>query len=186
MAIRFVCSACRQPIEVDDEMANQAVTCPYCRTAVDVPAASTLDAGATTPPEPADYAGPEEPLPRKTSPLGWIALACVVVFVLSSAYFILVLASLMKGLDPNAMPPEELQQIVEERMKSKPGIQIIGYLGACVVPAIGIVCAIVALAKRNRPRWPAIVALSLLGLFAVLMCLGVAIKMSAALSQAGP
>lgn len=43
MAIRFQCAACSQPIEVDDEWASKAVTCPYCRKAVTAPAESTLD-----------------------------------------------------------------------------------------------------------------------------------------------
>jgi len=43
MAIRFQCAACSQPIEVDDEWASKAVTCPYCRKAVTAPPESTLD-----------------------------------------------------------------------------------------------------------------------------------------------
>ena len=37
MSIQFLCSACGQPIEVDDDMANLTVTCPYCRNSVIVP-----------------------------------------------------------------------------------------------------------------------------------------------------
>ena len=42
MAIRFQCSSCSQPIEVDDEWASKAVACPYCRTTITAPAESTI------------------------------------------------------------------------------------------------------------------------------------------------
>ncbi len=45
MAIQFACPACQQPIEVDDEWANQTVSCPYCRRIVRAPAQSTLQFG---------------------------------------------------------------------------------------------------------------------------------------------
>ena len=43
MAIQFMCSACSQPIEVDDEWASRLVACPYCRKTVTAPAASQLE-----------------------------------------------------------------------------------------------------------------------------------------------
>jgi hypothetical protein len=49
MAIRFQCSACSQPIEIDDEWGEKAVACPYCRNTVTAPAESTLDDLATIP-----------------------------------------------------------------------------------------------------------------------------------------
>jgi hypothetical protein len=42
MAIRFQCASCRQPIEVDDELAQRLVACPYCRKTITAPAESTL------------------------------------------------------------------------------------------------------------------------------------------------
>lgn len=42
MAIQFACPACQQPIEVDDEWANQTVSCPYCRRVVRAPGQSTF------------------------------------------------------------------------------------------------------------------------------------------------
>jgi hypothetical protein len=45
MAIQFACPACQQPIEVDDEWADQTVSCPYCRRVVRAPAQSTLQIG---------------------------------------------------------------------------------------------------------------------------------------------
>lgn len=42
MAIQFRCAACQQPIEVDDQYANQSAECPYCRKVITVPGISTL------------------------------------------------------------------------------------------------------------------------------------------------
>lgn len=42
MAIRFLCAACSQPIEVDDGWASRLVACPYCRKTVTAPSQSTL------------------------------------------------------------------------------------------------------------------------------------------------
>ncbi len=42
MAIRFQCSSCSQPIEVDDEWATKVVACPYCRNTIIAPAESTV------------------------------------------------------------------------------------------------------------------------------------------------
>ena len=42
MVVRFQCSCCSQPIEVDDEWASKPVVCPYCRKTVTAPTESTL------------------------------------------------------------------------------------------------------------------------------------------------
>lgn len=194
MAIQFTCPACGQPIEVDDEMANRAVTCPYCRKVGTAPATSTLDASATPPA--ADTVGTEAAgtLPyagaaptRKASPLGWISLGCVVVSILCLVYFTTAIGSMMQDLNPEPATPEEgkeLQRIMQERMQSRPGLIIIGIAGACALPLTGVVCAIVTLARRSRPRWPAIVALSLVGAAILLSCAG--IIMRGGMSPPGP
>ena len=46
MVIRFQCSACSRPIEVDDEWGGKPVACPYCAETVTAPRESTLDEGA--------------------------------------------------------------------------------------------------------------------------------------------
>lgn len=43
MTIRFLCSACGQPIEIDDEWSLKPVACPYCRKTITAPAESRFD-----------------------------------------------------------------------------------------------------------------------------------------------
>ncbi len=45
MAIRFICPACRQPLEIDDAWGGQSVACPYCRRVVTAPQTNTWPAG---------------------------------------------------------------------------------------------------------------------------------------------
>lgn len=195
MAIQFTCTACGQPIEVDDEMADQAVTCLYCQKVVTTPAMSTLEGGAAAQAaatvEPGEVAipvyAPDAP-PPKTGLLGWIALACIVVSVLCLMYVGLVARSMMEGMDLKPETPqeiEEFQKAVQERMQSRPSLLVLSPLGSCVFPLAGVVCAIIALVKGYRPRWPAIVALCLVGGIVVLGCAGFLIGSAASSPFAG-
>ncbi|MBN2563007.1 MAG: hypothetical protein JXQ75_18950 [Phycisphaerae bacterium] len=198
MAIQFLCTACGQPIEVDDEMANQAVTCPYCRRVVTTPATTTLRAGDAPPASGTAGPGEEGAVPGavvgaaqrpKSSLLGWISLGCVVVSVLCLIYVAVVTTSMLQGLNLQPTTPDEvkeMQRILKERAQSKPGFQAIAVGGSCVVPLAGVVCAIVALAKGSRPRWPAILGLVLLAGLVVLSCLGALLQMMSGPGQAGP
>jgi len=70
MAIQFRCVGCGQPIEVDDELADQQVTCPFCKSAQTVPSESTLE--ASSPPPPAEEpAGPPSSAPAPPPAGGW-------------------------------------------------------------------------------------------------------------------
>ncbi len=167
-----------------------SVTCPYCRKAVAAPAASTLAAGAAPPA--AGTAAPDgeavlpyagTALPTKSGPLGWIALGCVVICLLCMVYSTFAVQSMMADLDPGSMTPqeaEEFQAILKERVQSKPELMIVSVVGSCVLPLAGVVCAIIALVKGYRPRWPAIVALVLLGGVAVLVCAAVLLQITSA------
>jgi hypothetical protein len=87
MAIQFFCVACRQPIEVDDNMANQAVTCPYCRA------------------------------PQGRNTLSWASLGCVVASFAIIAILTGVGISIARGIDPNTPPQEIGKKINEELQK---------------------------------------------------------------------
>ena len=41
MSIQFLCPACSQPIEIDDEWSARPVACPYCRKTITAPESST-------------------------------------------------------------------------------------------------------------------------------------------------
>jgi hypothetical protein len=194
MAIQFLCSACGQPVEVDDDMANLTVTCPYCRKVVTTPTQSTLtarpDATAVGPlppgigPVPQPFAPVLTPPPRR-SVLGWVALACSAGCILASMYAAVTAYSLVKDLDPKTLQTPDGQKIIQERLQGRRDVQIAGTLGPCVFPLAGMVCAIIALAIGARPRWPAITALCLLGAMILVSCAGIMIQAAAARSAAG-
>jgi hypothetical protein len=187
MAIQFLCSACGQPIEVDDNMANLTVTCPYCRKVVLTPTQSNLSARPdVTPPgavpgTPPDTATPFSSVPPvPTQPpgrgvLGYLALVLMVIAVVSGVLFSISWASVTQGIDPN-MKPEELNKLLVERMQQMPRHQLAGFYGSClctlVTPIVALVLAIIALVKRSRPRWPAITALCVFGAGIVVSCAG--------------
>ncbi len=210
MAIQFVCGACGQPIEVDDEAAGQAVTCPYCYKVTTTPTANELASGKptggsadeTAPAGPSDAAAggvssaalgeQVEPMPQagepdqtpKRSVLGWIALASIVLSIICVTYAILTAISMTQDLHgQQPKTPEqmaELQRIVQQRMASKPSLTVIGLAGICVLPLVAVVLAVIALFKRSRPRWPAITTLVLVGLLVVAACGGMIFQAVAA------
>ncbi|HKQ47467.1 MAG TPA: hypothetical protein VJZ71_05320 [Phycisphaerae bacterium] len=177
MAIQFFCVACRQPIEVDDEMANLTVTCPYCRKVVTAPAV-TEGVMLENPPvaSPSGTGGLPGTMPyAPTRPSGtniwsWISLGCVSFSLIVLAVLLGLFASLAKGLGANPTP-QEMSKFFAEEISKRPGIQALGMAGICFTPILGLVAGIVALVRRTPPRWPAVIALAVSGLFILLLCL---------------
>lgn len=206
MAIQFFCPSCGQPIEVDDEMANQPVACPYCRATATTPAATDPSVKSSAPQAgegdiaglpSAEIAGTPggSPLLQEKEPprskLGWIALACA---CLAIACIYLTgdgfspITQFVQDLDPNISDEEKSSLIEAETTKliqEHPWLIIVGILGVCALPVACIVFAIIALVKKARPRWPAIVALVLPPvLLVLLMCVGFAQKAASPAGQA--
>jgi len=191
MAIQFRCTSCGQPIEVDDDMAGKAVTCPYCSKVATTPAETDMSVRADAPP--AGMPGAEGSPPYAVSPppkpsiLPWLALGCVALSVLLIIYTAIGVASLTEDLNMLSKTQEEaevLEKTIEERMRTRPDLSITSILGICALPVLGVILAIVALVKRSRPRWPSITALCLLGFAIVGGCVVVVMRMSA-MSAAG-
>ncbi len=210
MAIQFFCTACGQPIEVDDNMANLAVTCPYCRKTVMTPPRSDL----TNRPRPtAPVPGPDEfqvtatgPTVLPTGPMGptavlpsaltpppprtiagWLSLACMLLAVVITIYGSAATARLVQDLRPESLTPDrqaEFQGKIAERFRARPGLAFTLLLGICLLPVAAVVLAVAALVAGGRPRWPAITTLAILGLGIVLSCAGLVIQRSA--MQGGP
>lgn len=198
MAVQFACRQCGQPIEVDDDLAGQTVTCPYCLKVVTTPRTSTLppspatttatDGPAGRPVEAAMEYATEAPPPRRSraSVCGWVSLATIIVAGLSLLYVIAVLASIVRGLDPQLKTQQDVQEFqkaLQEEVETRPGVMVLAVAGACVLPLAGVVCAIIALAARAQPRWPAILALGLVGFLILLSCAGALMQ---AMSRAPP
>lgn len=182
MAIQFFCSGCGQPIEVDDNLANLAVTCPYCRKVVTTPAATTLAAAPTVPVTPFSPAAVPEPPPyaavaasRKKAVLGWIAFACALLMIAFSSYTLQAFGSLTQGLNlqpKGQQETEDFKKTLKERAQDSPGLQIGVCAGWGFFPLAAVVCGIIGLVRREQPRWPAIASLVLFGLAIALNCMG--------------
>lgn len=200
MAIQFLCSSCRQPIEVDDDAANQPVTCPYCRQVTQVPAVSDPTVAAarasappppppsftplpSTSPESVAYGPAPIPVPQleQGNKLSWasfvVAIVSVICFIGIFGYILSVAAT----LPPNPTP-EQMNAVVRERTAG-PATQAIAILGMCVLPVIGVGLGIAALVKRTKPLWPAIVAMVIFSGFVLLSCAGVVVGASSAAAK---
>ena len=150
MAIQFFCVACRQPIEVDDVMANQTVTRPYCRSRT-APAATDATFRdnppiARTPrdrrrPPPLPYAVEMPSGPNRWS---W-ASACLHIHNhdlfgdLHRRCPYHCLASLPKDANP-----QQTNKLLMQEMQARSGLQIIFLTtGLCATPVIAVICGIV-------------------------------------------
>ncbi len=196
MAIQFFCVACKQPIEVDDEFANQAVTCPYCKKVVTTPPVSdpgvarqSPEARASgseplDPSSPFDPHAPLSPAGFRSNTSGWVALGCVTgVFVITSIFCGNVL-SIMRG-QPSDMTQQEMQKVMMEEMEARPGLQKLISVGFLALPIVGISAAIFSLVKRRSPRWPAIAALVVLVPVMCCMCFSFLMFFAQAGAQGG-
>jgi len=177
MPIQFRCTHCGQPVEVDDEAAEQMASCPYCRQIGRVPAATDATITHDVPVATARLQETRPsvgPTPAQTNPadrLGWIALVMMVIAVLCflgwGVAFMIIVNEHGPMTDMN-----EIQTFVQEELENRPGLNNLAFFGACFLPVIGGGLAIVALARSARPRWPAIVSLCLIGGFILLMGFG--------------
>lgn len=147
MAIRFACPSCHQPIEVDDNWANQSVGCPYCKKVVTAPAESSWPAGgihvaepagedweadsptsaSTRPSQQTPYSGyPYPPPAAGRSTLAWVAL--ILAFVYLGAMLIgwyimgqVALVMIQEQLGSDGVPTMQEQQRAMEEMVTKTG-----------------------------------------------------------------
>lgn len=192
MVIQFLCPACKQPIEVDDEWASRPVGCPYCHKAVTAPDESTLDkvvvpANVPPPMEPPDASPvtPELIHPTRSGKAiaGWaLGLASAALVLYIAVTFLVtrhVLGSL--GADPSPSDVEEaMRNITEQAERGEIPAWFGGaFAGLCAVFllwAAGLVCAILGVI-REQGRGMAIAALSICALMVAVFGLSVVIQM---------
>ena len=195
MAIQFQCSGCGQPIEVDDEAANQQASCPYCNIIVRVPtsvesdvtparhfsgAAAVMQTAIPSPqpqpvvPRPTAYAvAPAEP---RRATLGFISLVLFVIAV--ALYVVATVLSAQMMVDSlgsaNETPNiQELMELSTKVLESKPWLPILSFLSMLLgMTSIGL--AIGSLVRREGPRWPAILVIGAGMMIFVIVAIGVA------------
>jgi hypothetical protein len=200
MAIQFFCPACHQPIEVDDDAANQSVTCPYCRKVVTAPfstdpavrRAGDASARMAAPPGGAGLGpsadqvapgllplGPESPFgqaPAGVNVVGWISLVCGALCLISLCVAISVVMAVIRA--EGLSQPAEIQEYFAEQQRSgnpPPKIMAAGMV-LCLGFAAGLaslVTGIIGVISKKQPRWPAVVGLVVAACMAVVGCVGI-------------
>lgn len=196
MAIRFQCPSCSQPIEVDDELAQRLVACPYCRKTITAPAQSTLPDPERLPlasPLGSSMVPHGPPFPRQQSPLYTPAESknalAVVAFALACSllgWFMLLgiiagqhrieLEEMEKAMAEAGSLTEQWQvtmEFIEQRGGQMPAWLIVMGLGqlAAIATWIGAsICGIIAM-RRVARRGFATAALAICALAVFLICL---------------
>ena len=198
MAIQFSCPSCRQPIEVDLELAGREVECPYCHNVVTAPMASTYMASPNVPTarglaNAAALAGPGDPTirpPGNPAALWGLGLACLC-FVLFLAAVLLIGASVPAEFSeklPGQLAEQPTDPPWDPKSDSLPPALVAGVMRLLVslgVWVVGLVCAVLGLRGQRRRgfAWAGIGLLSIMGLFwligFVLMTVGAVVEGSA-------
>ncbi|MCZ6682638.1 MAG: hypothetical protein O7B26_05600 [Planctomycetota bacterium] len=92
--------------------------------------------------------------------------------------------SVTSELGPNP-DPKELQRSIQTKMEEHSFLAMLGYVGMCAAPLAGLGFGIVALIKKTPPRWPAVVALCLIGASVILLCI-VMVFLAATMQSGAP
>ncbi len=203
MAIQFACPSCREPIEIDDEWAGQAVTCPYCRHVVSAPTSSTWT--ASRPPTAAPVTPPPGPIPadlpaapadgRSGSAVWALTLSITGCLMCCLAYGGLVFTIVGQIVDRAGGPGatrEQIQAAHQEYMKEMiegGRFPVGGFVVACVLIGTGcslggLVLAVRALLRPAGRKAAAVVACVLGACF--LMCQTLMMLALAESMQPGP
>ena len=154
MAIQFSCPSCRQPIEVDLELAGREVECPYCHNVVTARMASTYMASPNVPTarglaNAAALAGPGDPTirpPGNPAALWGLGLACLC-FVLFLAAVLLIGASVPAEFSeklPGQLAEQPTDPPWDPKSDSLPPALVAGVMMLLVslgVWVVGLVCA---------------------------------------------
>ena len=201
MAIQFSCPSCRQPIEVDDDWANQEVSCPFCKKVVTAPEDTTLIAKAI----PAARGVPEaEGFGRQAEPrvggfggggagdgavvaplrrwgfilmvTGWIFLG--VVFFITAQKMVPLMQEALN--DPNATPEkqqEAMMEVMEEFQKQSAGNPSLA-MGMALGQGLaflclfgGLVLGILSISRGERPLGLQVVTIVFSTLPVLCLCL---------------
>ncbi|MGE3181959.1 MAG: hypothetical protein AB7N71_10030 [Phycisphaerae bacterium] len=188
MAIRFRCAQCKQPIEVDDELADKMARCPFCDSVISVPAnsefggreiATARPAGGAIPPPPASYGGysadarPDGSMPgapTKPSQFGKAAMVCAICMAMCIAALAVRGAQRQSNL-PASQPTnfqDMMQQMSDASDQTQMAISLLAAFFSLTATGLGLI----SLARKERPTWPAWVGIGSGGPFLLCQCIG--------------
>ncbi|MFO0972434.1 MAG: hypothetical protein U1A27_03210 [Phycisphaerae bacterium] len=181
MPIQFGCSACGQSIEVDDELAGQSVTCPFCRAVV---MAGPVAGG---PPPLAGVAAGAPPLMSPMTPpatgngYATAALVCAGLVLLCFVVSMVAMMPVIQRVAPDGNWTGKEKQLVEAL--SKQPVLIAAPCVLMIAALAGVVCSVIGLMRRRGGRWQAITGLTICGL--TLACQGLTVLLQLINKQAG-
>jgi DNA-directed RNA polymerase subunit RPC12/RpoP len=192
MAIRFCCSQCGQPIEVDNEHAGQTAACPYCRHVMSVPRDSTYSPEAAVPARP--LSGVAGTQPEAMGPLtevppavaaaaarqhgartyGGYALICTALALILIGVAVVRAGTLyfQSGKLTGPTPPTASEMGDLQLQAAKDPLVVGPTLGAVFFALVGLVLAIVSLAQARSGNWRGLTAAIICGLFLLCYCGG--------------
>ena len=191
MPIQFHCPQCGQPIEVDDDAANQPVTCPHCRRISSAPAATAPNFD----PRPRPAAGPQArpsagmpyggPTARDASaaPIEVNKLAWWSLYLIGGALVLMIPLMVSAAIKAQNMPattnPTQLMEAMEAQQPSHPVMKVIQALASCILPLAAGAVAVAALIRGGSPKWPAYTTLGILGAGALVFCIMISLVAAA-------
>lgn len=183
MPIQFACTTCGKPIEIDDEFAGQAVTCPYCRNVMQAPARSANSEAPNAIHESPGPSGASSAVPHLFTgpqPTNWFAsasLICAILMLLSLCLGMAGAAKVMKQIAPDMkLQPNQMEQVANQAAK-EPMVMTSSAL-MLLASVLGVIFAILGLTRRTGRRWQAIVGLVLCGLMLACGCLNIVVNAS--------
>lgn len=183
MAIRFYCTSCNRPIEIDDEWANRTVVCPFCRAAVTAPAESVPDMERAIPVAPQADPALAPPVAAPSSNL--VAISAFVAVWLAIALFIMAgmvlaphvdeLAALTQAAESGSHQAtmEAMQKLIERHGGPPPWLlrATVVFMGGVFAWLAALVCGLLGLRGRRR-RGFAGAALVMVFAIPVFLCCG--------------
>jgi hypothetical protein len=179
MPVQFNCAACGKPIEIDDEFAGQAVTCPYCRGVVKAPPAGGPPVAAPLDLPPPDLASsPTGPSPAVVP--NWFATAglmCAVVIVLAFCTSLGMIVKTVQTEHPDGRINQAQLQELMDRASKMPLMIAVQWI-ILIAAVMGTILSILGLTRRQGRRWQAIIGVTISGLF--LTCVALSLVMALA------
>jgi hypothetical protein len=185
MAIQFACPQCHNPIEVDDEFADQSAGCPYCDAVVTVPAHSTYQAQHVPKARPAaveqdlgaaGFEGvPTEDAEREAAAKRWgtYSLICGVICVLLMAVSLVVaIFAILPLLQESPEEPPDTRK-VQELIADNP-LLVAASMGMVFFALAALALGLIGL--RYGRTWQAIVGVSVGGFFVLCQCGSIAFQ----------
>ncbi|MCA9244004.1 MAG: hypothetical protein KDA32_08630 [Phycisphaerales bacterium] len=191
MAIQFACKNCDAMIEVDEDMAGRAVTCPYCErvtTAPDEPVETTrpvLEAPPLAPQTVASIQAVRESAVRRYGVFGAICAVFAAACLLTAVFILLPI--MLKAPSEMREDPEQMQRFLIEKLSGSPmqGVPFAAAVGMVFFSLAGLTLGVISLTQSGGKDWAGWIATIVAGGLVLMFCGSLALAASG-FGPAGP